>query len=94
MVFYSQALKKYLAESLKMLTTIHASYSSFQDGMLKESKKLPALLEPDLELYDSTLCTHLGVTRMNNKHCPSVRIIRTSTLWSPCYAIPNLRGSS
>lgn len=67
-----QALKRQLNEALKMLNIIQASYSTFQKNMIQEAKKLPASLEPELDLYDNAICHHLGVVRQNLKPSQSV----------------------
>lgn len=58
-----QILKQYLDEALKMLKNIKSTYSTFQNSMMKEARKLPSSLEADLEYYESAICQHLGVMK-------------------------------
>ena len=48
-----------------MLEVIKSGYTSFKDGIIRESKKLPSMLQPDLNFYDSALCQHLQVARQD-----------------------------
>lgn len=67
-----QILKQYKIEALKMLDVIKGGYSTFEETIIRESKKLPSSLEPDLKFYDSSLCHHLQVARQEMKPSQSV----------------------
>lgn len=66
-----QALKQYKNEALKMLEVIKVGYSTFQDTIIHESKKLPSLLQPDLKFYNKALCQHLQVSKQETHVKPS-----------------------
>lgn len=48
-----------------MLENIKAGYYTFQQNMIRDSKKLPTSLEPDLDFYGNALSQHLGVAKQS-----------------------------
>lgn len=99
----TEILKQHKVEALKMLEGIKSGYSTFLDTTIKESKKLPNLVEPDLDFYDINICQHLGVVRQEPRsysHVVRKRVSRAKskasspTKHSKTKLLPNISSTT
>ena len=59
-----------MSEAMTMLETIKEGYFTFKDTMVEQSRKFPATIELQVDMYEASLCRFLELEKKLTKQSP------------------------